>query len=196
MCTETIALCDSCGFHRHMHYHLCMAWIWSFRQIKWTFTTPLSSTPKAKNCPFLDGEVKHEIGPGLCPNAQCPGHKLKAERDAKAGASRTADTRTDEEKIEAQRIKMGLKKRIAPTQGFRDPLEVGRPHQNKIPVVITDGRPDEGVGPVRGRERRAEQQGQKEKEYEGAIAIQLPSPTAQAPVRRQRDYNGPMMRPH
>ncbi|KAJ0165430.1 hypothetical protein CTA2_11300 [Colletotrichum tanaceti] len=195
MCTETIALCESCGFHRHIHYHLCMAWLWSYRRIKWGFTTPLDSTPKAKNCPFLDGEVKLEIQPGRCPNEQCPGHRLKAEMDRTP-----ADTRTDADKIEAQRIKLGLKKRTRP-QGFQDPLEVGRPHQRNIPVVILDGRPDEGSGQTQGRQRGREDQEKNgtvtpQQEHVGGITIPTRSPPFKVPAWRQRNFNGPMMMPH
>ncbi|KZL70614.1 hypothetical protein CI238_01530 [Colletotrichum incanum] len=195
MCIETIALCESCGFHRHMHYHLCMGWLWSYRQIKWRFTTPLDSTPKAKNCPFLDGEVKLEIEPGRCPNRQCPGHRIKAEMDEVS-----TDTRTDADKIEEQRMKLGLKKRTRP-QGFQDPLEVGRPHQRKVPVVIVDGRPNEGFERSQGRQRVREDQGQDEmttpeQGYVGGIAIPVRTPPAEVPVPRQRNFNGPMMMPH
>ncbi|GKT41668.1 uncharacterized protein ColSpa_01849 [Colletotrichum spaethianum] len=195
MCTETIALCESCGFHRHMHYHRCMAWLWTYRQIKWGFTTPLDSIPKAKNCPFLDGEVKLEIEPGRCPDALCPGHKLKAEMDEVS-----TDIRTDADKIEEQRIKLGLKKRTRP-QGFQDPLEVGRPHQRKIPVVILDGHPNDVSGRSQGKQRVWEDQAQyemltPEQEHAGGIAIPLHSPAAEAPVFRQRKFNGPMMLPH
>ncbi|KAK1716479.1 hypothetical protein BDP67DRAFT_398162 [Colletotrichum lupini] len=181
-----------------MHYHRCTAWLWSYRQIKWTFTTPLSSTPKPKNCPFLDGEVKTEILPGRCPNAACPGHKLKDALDLQAAADGKLDRRTDEQKIDAQRIKMGLKRRPGPVQAFREPLEVGRPHQNRVPVVITDGRPDEGLGVVRGRGKRVEGMGmaEMETEGEGAMAVPSPGPAARVPVRRHRTFHGPMMRPH
>ncbi|KAF4784787.1 hypothetical protein HER10_EVM0012362 [Colletotrichum scovillei] len=198
MCTETIALCESCGLHRHMHYHRCTAWLWSYRQIKWTFTTPLSSTPKPKNCPFLDGEVKTEILPGRCPNAACPGHKLNDALNLQAAADGTLDRRTDEQKIDAQRVKMGLKRRPGPVQAFREPLEVGRPHQNRVPVVIMDGRPDEGLGVVRGRGKRVEGMGmaEMETEGEGAMGVPSPGPAARVPVRRHRTFHGPMMRPH
>ncbi|GJC84184.1 hypothetical protein ColLi_07022 [Colletotrichum liriopes] len=172
-----------------------MAWFWSYRQIKWGFTTPLDSTPKAKNCPFLDGEVKLEIGAGRCPNRQCPGHKIKAEMDEVS-----TNTRTNADKIEEQRIKLGLKK-ITKPQGFQDPLEVGRPHQRRVPVVIVDGRPYEGSGRSQGRQRAQGDQGQDEmttpeQEHVGGIAIPARSPAAEVPALRQRNFNGPMMMPH
>ncbi|KAI8312576.1 hypothetical protein K4K61_009901 [Colletotrichum sp. SAR11_59] len=143
MCTETIAFCDKCGFHRHMHYHLCASWIWSYREIKWGFRTPLDSIPKPRDCPHLDGEAKTEILPGRCPNAQCPGHAAKAQQDTENDANGTADTRTKVEKIEAERIKLGFR-RFRP-QAFTDPLEVGRPHQRKLPVVMLNFKPEEGL---------------------------------------------------
>ncbi|WYZ44047.1 hypothetical protein EsH8_VII_000483 [Colletotrichum jinshuiense] len=190
MCTETIALCESCGFHRHMHYHLCMAWIWSFRQIKWAFTTPFDAIPKAKNCPFFDGEVKREIEPGRCPNKQCPGYKIKAELDMVA-----TDVRTDAEKIEAQRIKMGLKKKTRP-QGFRNPLEVGRPHQRKLPVVIMEGWEGSSGTSQAKQKQSSDETAAMEQEHARGIAIPSSSPAVQEPFRRLRNFNGPMMIPH
>ncbi|KAL0935036.1 uncharacterized protein CTRU02_209627 [Colletotrichum truncatum] len=195
MCMETIALCESCGFHRHMHYHLCMAWIWSFREIRWGFKTPLDSIPKPRDCPFIDGEVKCEIKAGRCPNRGCPGHALKAEQDKEQIAKGTADARTDAEKIEAERIKLGFRQ-FRP-QGFQDPLEVGRPHQRKLPVVIMDFKPEEGStwGRVRGSRPM-----EVAEEHTGTKPIPIPIPPSstgnQTSMRRQRNYNGPMMMPH
>ncbi|OLN86769.1 hypothetical protein CCHL11_07860 [Colletotrichum chlorophyti] len=192
MCLETIALCESCGFHRHIHYHLCMAWIWSFHQIKWTFTTPFDGIPKAKNCPFLDGEVAVAIKPGSCPNAHCPGHQLRKELEQVS-----IDTRTKEEKIEAQRITMGLKKRIR-SQGFREPLEVGRPHQRKPPTIVMEVVHEEHTRRERETtlERAREKEAATDTEQAGGITIPSCLTSGQAPVRRARDLNGPMMMPH
>ncbi|KAF9876713.1 hypothetical protein CkaCkLH20_05559 [Colletotrichum karsti] len=209
MCTETIALCESCGFHRHMHFHHCMAWIWSYREIRWGFWTPLDSIPKPGDCPFLDGEAKTAILPGRCPNEQCPGHAIKAAQDKEKKRQKTMDTRTDAEKIEAQRIKLGFR-RFRPQQ-FGDPLEVGRPHQRKLPVVMLDFKPEEGSGWGRvvgggsrsqSQSRSGSAQGEEEQQQQHTgtrpIPIQRPSSISgiRPPARRQRNFNGPMMMPH
>ncbi|TDZ68054.1 hypothetical protein CTRI78_v002388 [Colletotrichum trifolii] len=220
MCSESIALCESCGFYRHIHYQRCMAWIWSFRQIEWAFQTPVSAIPKPSDCPHLDGEVTQDIPPGRCPNKECSGHARKAEDDAKKEAEGTADTRTDDEKIEHERIRLGFAKLRSRT--FIDPLEVGRPHQRKMPVVMVGFSPQNGSGwgrvqnstsgkaspstlsvksqveSVDSVESAKVGEGEKEGEQEcvgRGQPIPIPLP-ANPPARRKRTFNGPMMAPH
>ncbi|KAF6838559.1 hypothetical protein CPLU01_02360 [Colletotrichum plurivorum] len=193
MCHQSIAFCDFCGFNRNIFYQRCYAWVWSYRQIQWDFETPLDSIPKPSNCPFLDGEVICQILPGRCVNKQCPGHAVKDELDNKKRAKGTMDNRTDAEKIDAKRVNLGFKQ-IRP-QGFGEQLDVGRPHQRRRPVVILGFKSEEGSGWGRVVRPSEEQRAEVDDHTSGGIPIPLP-PTGQKPVRRRREFNGPMMIPH
>lgn len=193
MCHEWTALCDYCGFERTIYYHRCEAWFWCFEQIKWAFETPLDSIPNPADCPFLDGEVGCEILPGRCANKDCVGHMIKAEQDKKKKAKGTMDDRTDAEKIDAKRVKLGFRQ-MRP-QGCGEALEIGRPHQRRAPVVVIGFKSEDGSGWGRVVRPAEEPCAEVDDQKKGGRPIPLP-PTGQRPVRRRREFNGPMMIPH